>query len=101
MPLALIWARLIVWSQLRGGKPELLPLNPDGRDPYLVPSVFALDDGQLLTGQSALKSPSQPLRSLKRLMGRILADPITQAFPATLKPEPAEGSVSDFQIQLG
>ena len=90
---------LVAWMNLT--KPEVLP-GEDGEK--LVPSVVSLTpDGAIITGNPARKElidhPDRTIYSVKRLMGRGVADVQDELklFPFRI----AEGSDSVIQVKLG
>jgi Fe-S protein assembly chaperone HscA len=83
------------------GGPEIIP-GPDGSK--LVPSVVSVNDaGQIIVGNEALEAlvthPERTIYSVKRLMGRGIADVQNELklFPFRI----AEGSDSVIQLKLG
>src|SRR5947208_8442072 len=91
--------RLVAFRDFTG--PEIIP-GPDGSK--LVPSVVSVNDaGEIIVGNEALEAlvthPERTVYSVKRLMGRGIADVQGELklFPFRI----AEGSESVIQLKLG
>lgn len=92
---------LVAYVDLQTGRPKCIP-GPYGST--LCPSVVSLDpDGKIIVGEPArrrlLIQPERTIYSVKRLMGRGLADvqEELQLFPFRLDP----GSASVIRVRLG
>jgi len=92
---------LIAYLDLQSGAPKCIP-GPYGST--LCPSVVSLDaDGKILVGEPArrrlLTQPDRTIYSVKRLMGRAVADVQDELKIFPFRVEPASGNV--LRVRLG